>query len=959
MFTLIRQTPVPAFGLQVFEYRHQATEARHIHLQLPGELHAFDLSFRTLPSDEGGVAHILEHCVLEGSRRFPVPGMFHKRSSSSFSAFSNAQTGRDQTSYLFHTPLRKDFDQLLEMYLDACFFPLLAPETFAQEGHRLEPVDSTNPVSPLQISGVVFNEMKANYANPVSRVVRGLLAALYPGTPYALDSGGNPAVIPGLGYEQFLAFHRRYYCPANARFHYCGPLAPEELQERLEELVLGPLSLTPGTPAPRPGWSEWAPKPLEVDLPFPYSGQGAERMGLGVLAWRLGRNAGLEDELICQVLMNWLGGSSEAPLVRLILESGMGGPLTTLLNVGLEPLLLLGAQGMECAAMDANLDRLQAELERVADAPLDPALLRALTDQLLLEQRNTEDEDAGPGAFPMLLIDRVREAGRLEQDPLERLNPALVLERLRGRLCDPYFMRAELRARVLEPSGLVRLRARPDDGLGLREAEAERALLAGREASLDAAARAGLAQAARRLQLHREDHSRDGMIPLLHLDDVDRGLVRDPLESFPAPGLLLRAQSTATNGLCHLDLEVEVPPCSAEAARAAHWLGYLPEFGYGDLSHEQADLRRRSLGAPLEADYQLFSDARDADRLQGSLRLRGHCAADLASDYAEMMRLTLEAARLDDDARWQQFLRSRATDWRRNAAGPQVHSHLWQALGAAQSRQGWLQNQVHGFPGLRRLWEILGLEETPALLEQIRTRGQVAARAPRQALLAADPAVLDGVRSRLEADWSHEAAPVDAPLPEWREERAPRAWLTDSTVCYAGISWRGLPRAHPDWPLLRVAAGLLESQYLHTRIREQGGAYGAFAQSANGCFHCSTYRDPRLRESLEDLRGVWDWLQSAEIPARKVEEAALASLKGLLLAQSPVARVRLRLERERQWLDQELLEQNIRRLRAVDLDELRAVARAAVDPASESVVVVCAREKLRQDDLQGFLEEEI
>jgi len=913
MFQLQRREDVSAFGLSFHEYTHPSG-ARHIHLRMPGDLHAFDLSFRTLPADENGVAHILEHSVLEGSRRFPVPGMFHKRSSSSFSAFSNAMTGRDQTSYLFHTPLLKDFDQLLEMYLDACFFPLLAPETFRQEGHRLEPADLDDPSSPLVLTGVVFNEMKANYANPVQRALRELLSALLPGTPYALDSGGNPAVIPTLTHEAFVDFHRRHYCPANAVFLYAGPLAPEELQERLERLVLEPLAARPGVPAPLPDWRQPQRGPVERRAGFPFSGQGRERMGLGLLAWRMGREPGLADDLVAQAITQWLVGSSEAPLIKLILESGMGGPLVSLLPIAQEPILLVGAQGMEVAAMDTHLDRLQAELERLADTPPDPVLLQAIVDQMELENRGTEDEDAGPGAFPMLLLDRLREAVRLGADPLERLNPAAVLAALRPRLTDPGFLCAELRTRVLERGGL-RLLLEPDAELGAREAAAEQAWLAERSASLGDADR-------RRLALD------------------------------------LRLQRTPSNGLVHLDLAAELAP-GAPGETAPHWLGYVTEFGYGALDHEQADLRRRELGGPLSADHRLVSSADEAGPLRAELRLSGLCTAERAEEYAQMMLQTLEEARLDDETRWGQFLHSTAASWRRSAAGQQVHTHLSRVLGAPHTAQGHLSNETRGFPGLQALRKRLEGRGVPELVAQVRDWQSRAASAPRCALLAADPDVAERLGGRLALKWAGPSRLMESLPVAAAADRTPQAWLTDTTVSYVGLSWKGPARAHADWPLLRVACQLLTSRYLHPRIREQGGAYGAFAQALSGHVELSTYRDPRLADSLEDLRGAWDWLQQADIEARHVEEAALAALKGLLLAQSPVARARLQLEREQSGVDRALLERDVALLRAVDLDAVRAAVRRHIDPATEFTALVSSREALAASGLTGFVEEEI
>jgi len=959
MFTLLRHAPVPALGLDYFEYRHEPTGARHLHLRRPGELHAFDLSFRTLPEDDSGVAHILEHCSLQGSRRFPVPGMFHKRSRGSFSVFSNAMTGRDLTSYLFHTPLLKDFDQLLAMYVDACFFPLLAEETFRQEGHRLEPADHADPASPLVFTGVVYNEMKANYANPVMRALRGVMDGLCPDTVYARDAGGRPAAIPALSHEAFLVFHRRFYCAANACFSYCGPLTPGELQERLAALALDELAAAPGQAAPLPASAAAPAAPRRLERAFPYRGADPERQGIGLWAWQTGRGASLEDELTVRALLEWLVGSSEAPLLRHILQGGLGAPVAGGVPFMADHGVMLGAQGMALERMETQLDGLRDELERLAGTPVEPALLKAIVDQQRLELRRTEDEDPGDGAFPMQLVARLRESHKIGADPLARLNPAEALEEMAPRLEDEAWLRGQLRARLLENPHALRLTLRPDAELGEAEARAEAEQAARAAAGLDEAARARLAEEGRRLAAHREDTSRDHLIPTLHLADVGSAPAPDPLRAVPAPGLLLQVSAQPTNGLVHLDLEVALSADEPTEVEAAGWLGYLTRFGYGGLAPAEADLRRRALGAELDVDHVLAVRDDDPGRACAALVLGGHCMRERVTDYAAMMRQTLCEPQLEDETRWRELLESRVRSWRLQATGYSVYSYLFLALAGRQSAGARLVDEAKGFPAIGRLRDTLRGDGLPGLLERVRARQRTAAAAARRALAVAEAAELDGLAAPLAREWGGGGAEAPAGRPAAPQGAEPILWLMDTTVSYVGLSWRGLPRHHEDEPLLRVATALLESRCLHPRIREQGGAYGAMAHSRSGAVILSSYRDPRLGASLADLRGALDWLATAEISPRHVEEAALGVLKGLIKAQTPVARLRERRARERQGTDEALLARQVARLRRVEPDELREAARRHLDPASERVVVVSSREIAAREGLTGWREAEI
>ncbi|HXH01791.1 MAG TPA: insulinase family protein, partial [Candidatus Competibacteraceae bacterium] len=205
-FELLRSRSIPSLRVELEEYRHRGTGARHLHLKANDPHNAFLVAFLTVPQDSTGVAHILEHTALCGSRRFPVRDPFFMMIRRSLNTFMNAFTASDWTAYPFASQNRKDFNNLLEVYLDAAFFPLLDELDFAQEGHRLEFAEPGNPASPLVYKGVVYNEMKGAMSSPVSRLSQSLQTYLFPTTTYHYNSGGEPSDIPRLSHAQLKAF---------------------------------------------------------------------------------------------------------------------------------------------------------------------------------------------------------------------------------------------------------------------------------------------------------------------------------------------------------------------------------------------------------------------------------------------------------------------------------------------------------------------------------------------------------------------------------------------------------------------------------------------------------------------------------------------------------------------------------------------------------------------------------
>mgnify|MGYP000199280115 CR=1 FL=1 len=192
-FDWLRSQRIESLNLIVEEYRHRVTGAAHYHLAADNPENVFLVALRTVPEDSSGVAHILEHTVLCGSEHYPVRDPFFMMIRRSLNTFMNAFTSSDWTAYPFASQNRKDFNNLLEVYLDAVFCARLHALDFAQEGHRLEFAEANNAESELLFKGVVFNEMKGAYSSPDSLLDRIGLQSLFPDTSYGLDSGGDPA----------------------------------------------------------------------------------------------------------------------------------------------------------------------------------------------------------------------------------------------------------------------------------------------------------------------------------------------------------------------------------------------------------------------------------------------------------------------------------------------------------------------------------------------------------------------------------------------------------------------------------------------------------------------------------------------------------------------------------------------------------------------------------------------
>lgn len=217
--------------------RHIKSGARVALLPNYDENKVFLIGFKTPPSDSTGVAHIIEHTVLCGSRRYPLRDPFMQLVKGSLNTFLNAMTFSDKTVYPAASCNEKDFKNLMNVYLDAVFYPNIYKyhEIFMQEGWRYELKAKDDE---LKINGIVYSEMKGDMSSPDSAVFDYISEAMFPDTPYGVNSGGDPEKIPTLTYEDYLEFHKKYYHPSNSYIVLYGNVDMEERLSWLDENYL-------------------------------------------------------------------------------------------------------------------------------------------------------------------------------------------------------------------------------------------------------------------------------------------------------------------------------------------------------------------------------------------------------------------------------------------------------------------------------------------------------------------------------------------------------------------------------------------------------------------------------------------------------------------------------------------------------------------------------------------------
>lgn len=429
-FEKLRSHRISTLNVTVEEYRHRKTGARHLHLAADNDENVFFVALRTFPMDSTGVAHILEHTALCGSERFPVRDPFFMMIRRSLNTFMNAFTSSDWTAYPFASMNRKDFDNLLTVYLDSVFFSSLDPLDFAQEGHRLEFDTPDDPSTDLVYRGVVYNEMKGAMSAPTSQLWQNLSSHLFPTTTYHYNSGGEPDHIVDLSYDDLLRFYRHHYHPSNAIFATYGDIPAHEHHERFEELALKRFDRLDVELPVRDEKRMFSP--VRVDQSYAVSeGEETGHKTHIVMGWLLGHSFDLQENLEGQLLASVLLENSASPLMRALETTDIGhspSPMCGLEDSNREMTFVCGIEGSDPERQDDLEALIEQTLAKVVEEGVSEDRLEAILHQLELHQREIAG-DSFPYGLQLIMtaISPMVHGG----DPVELLDLEPVLADMR------------------------------------------------------------------------------------------------------------------------------------------------------------------------------------------------------------------------------------------------------------------------------------------------------------------------------------------------------------------------------------------------------------------------------------------------------------------------------------------------------------------------------------------------
>jgi presequence protease len=885
-FLLQKREFVADYAADCLFFVHEKTGAEIMSILTIDENKTFGVVFKTPPDDSNGIAHIMEHSVLCGSKKYPLKEPFVELLKGSLNTFLNAFTYPDRTCYPVASCNTADFYNLIDVYMDAVFFPraISDPNVLAQEGWHYELNESSDE---LIYKGVVFNEMKGVYSNPDSVQNRDTQQALFPDNAYGLDSGGDPRCIPHLDFEYFQSYHARYYHPSNSRIWFYGNDEPlkrlDILAEYLDQFEKIPIV---ASVMPQPKWDT----PRKKTFYFAASDYDAEddattnaKKGYIAVSWLLTEDkANAEEELGLGFLNYLLMGTSSSTLRKALMDSGLGSSvighgmdhqlLQATFSAGLKDVAPADAEKVEALIMDV--------FHEVAKSGFTEEEVVAAINiiEFTMRENNTGDTPRG-----LVLMLQSMTSWLYGKDPFESLYFERPLAELKARIkADPNYFQTMVRHYFLDNSHRLTIEHLPSSTLGKEMEEEERARLAAAKATMsEEDIQRILADTIALKEIQETPDSAEVLakVPAIKLSDIPRQ--REDI----TPKSIVQVGNTAemlvhdlpTNGLGYVEFGLPLNFTSAEECKEL--LPYLPILcrGFrtlGTSKYDEAALNQyiTTHTGGLAVSPSIL-EAYDGS-LVSHVFISGKATVEKARDeLLPLFHHILVEVDLNNYARFKQMVSEARAAVHSGIIGS-GHSTAASTIGSTLTVAGWINEQMSGVTNYRFLSALekqLSTEEGwPAVQQRLKRLRELILANANGAIVGLTSDNSDIIASGVEklvhdlGSAGYKTPPssswVDGLVPA---DRTHSAFVVPSQVNYVGKGSNLYQDGYKYHGSASVASKLLGTTYLWDHIRVSGGAYGGFCSfnKLNGNFVYLSYRDPNLLESLETYDRTGDFLR--------------------------------------------------------------------------------------------------
>ena len=902
--------PLPAYKLEYEEYvpdckgqgmvfRHIKSGARICVISNDDDNKVFMISFRTNPTDDTGVPHIIEHSVLCGSAKYPVKDPFMEMAKGSLTTFLNAFTYPDKTCYPVASCNDKDFANLMDVYMDAVLHPNIYKheEIFKQEGWHYEIASKDDPIT---INGIVYSEMKGAFSNPEDRLERSVFSALYPDNTYGVESGGDPKSIPDLTYGQFLDFHSKFYHPTNSYIYLYGNMDVEERLNWLDEAYLKEYDVQPVDSEVK------TQQPIgakEINTFYPLGEDDSEE-DAGFLAWAsMYRNYDdVMDNEAMDILLDVLFNESGAPVKEALVKAGIGKDISSYLTTSLkQPMLMTLVRNTDAAKLGEMREVITKTLRRLVDGGLNK-------NSLLAAINGSEFHycEADFGRFPKGLqygVMALRTWLYNDNDAFDCLHMTEIFPKLREKIDTGYFEEM-IQKYLLESNSQVFSSIAPKKGMGAEEEKKLADKLAAMKASMTDSEIEKLVADTAALKAYQSEGSTPeelATLPLLERNDIRRSFMPYTNEEKTIGGVPALFHDIETNGVIYFKLLFNVSGLSCEdlpyAGLALALTGDMDteNYGYLELNNQinihtggiAADMTCYNIEAPDSAaeKYRIFALVTGKSMAHSFDKLTGLMAEEmLHTDFSSLTRV--------------RELIGEGISRTRYSLSSGGHSTAIHRAGSYFSPSEKVFDLACGYSFYKFVCGLSGMNDEDLMKEIERSAAVMKKMLAKKALMidiTCGKELLDSARSDIEQllgelpDGSKPDAEYGS---DFDDAFKNEGFKTSGEVSYVVNAGRFSDKSSKNTAALTMLRVILSREFLYNKLRVLGGAYGCgFGFSdIRGSGYFYSYRDPHIKETMDVYNEAADYVAAFDADEREMTKYVIGTMGDLDQPLSPAAK---------------------------------------------------------------------
>lgn len=950
-FQVDRAVYVKELDSQAYEMRHVQSGARLLYIQNEDDNKVFSISFRTTPTDSTGVPHICEHSTLCGSRKFPLKEPFVELVKGSLNTFLNAMTFPDKTMYPVASRNAIDFKNLMDVYLDAVFFPnmLKDKEVLMQEGWHYEMASAD---SSLTYSGVVYNEMKGVFSSPDAQLERHVMDNLFPDTTYGVESGGDPDCIPQLTQEAFAAFHAKYYHPANSYIFLYGDMDIDSTLAFINDEYLSHFHVEPIDSA----IARQIPTGSVIKS-YPYGIANDEKTAhktLHSLTYvvddAIDTTLGLAFKVLTYVLLQ----SPAAPLKKALVDAGVGKDISGDFQDGLlQPLWSIAVNGSDPEEQEKILPVVRQVLEDMVAHGIDKTMLEGALNRVEFTLREADFAGRPKGLIYGI---RCMDTWLYDKDPLEPLRYEDALKTLRTGMKNGYYEHI-LQKYILDNPYFALVSLVPQPGLTEEHDKAMAEKLAAYKATLSAADIEQImaaTQALKKRQAAPDSPEALLTIPTLSRSDLEQKAESIVMHEEDAAGIHICHVPDFTNGITYLNAYFDLHGMTAEDIPYVYLLSDL----LGDLdTKEHSYMEIASLidlhTGGIDSTVSAFSDRTDNKKYMPVFKLKTKVLSqNLDKAISLLKEISLDTVFTNTD-RLVELIEETKAGWDMDAfrRGHTIVMH--RVLSYVSPVEAFCDaGELSYYEFISRIAAQIRENSAAVAARLEQTMKKIFTRTAMTLEITSDEDDKNNAVSLLPA-WTQAlpAGEKQTSLCQFALTQKNEGIMTSGKVQYVAKGGNFRDHGYAYTGSLMVLDTILQYGYLWTKIRVQGGAYGAFTRFYdNGDMVLCSYRDPNLGHSIDAYNALADYLDDFNVSDREMTKYVIGTLSRIDIPLTPSLRGDKAMNRYFTGTTQEAAQARRDQLLQTTAADIRALAPLIRAVMKDNNVCVMGNEaKIRQE----------